>query len=79
MTYIIIGIVFFVLWYISGLWCFYYWWTKEFDLDTDPNLLSTWFVVSVLGPINWYIGKKIDNESRGKYKDHKVLFKKRKK
>ncbi len=43
-----------LLWYISGVWGFIYWWTTEYDLELEEFLLA--LVEGFLGPVTWLLG-----------------------
>ena len=68
---IIIGLV---VWYLIGIYSFYYWWTKDNDIDADPDLLTLWAFTGFLGVGSWFIGKSIHSDNPIKYR---TLFKKR--
>ncbi|MGK0446529.1 MAG: hypothetical protein ACJA2M_000298 [Polaribacter sp.] len=70
---IILGLA---IWYLIGMYSFYYWWTKDNDINTDPELLCLWMATGLLGVLNWFVGMSIHNGEpiKGKYR---TLFKKR--
>jgi hypothetical protein len=70
---IIIG---FSLWYLIGLYSFYYWWTKDGDITADPEIITLWLIVGLAGVIAWFIGMSIHKDPQSK--EPIVLFKKRK-
>jgi len=71
-TYIIAGLI---IWYLIGLYSFYYWWTKDEDLTTDSEILWLWFGSGFLGLVVYFIGKNIEDGE--KPIKHRIIFKKR--
>lgn len=66
MIYLLLGIA----WYLVGMASFVYWWTSEYDLET--NQLFTIFIAGLVGPFSFLIGWII----HGKH-TNKVIFRKR--
>tara|TARA_R110000803_G_scaffold209521_2_gene279304 strand:+ start:362 stop:574 length:213 start_codon:yes stop_codon:yes gene_type:complete len=67
MTLIIMGLV---VWYLVGMYSFYYWWTKDHDLTTDE--LGLMFCVALAGVITWFLGRSIHGNNKSQ-----TVFKKR--
>lgn len=68
-------IVLLAVWYLIGLYSFYFWWRKDCDITTDPEILCMWFAVGFFGVFTWFIGKSIHTEQKPiKYR---TLFKKK--
>lgn len=59
-----------VLWYLTGVWGFAWWWTQDQDLTTD-NIVFMLFI-GLFGPLTWVIGWVIHS------KDKHVILRKRK-
>lgn len=60
-----------ILWYISGVASFVYWWTKDYDFSASEILLAA--LSGGYGPIAFIIGYTI----HGTNTDKKVLLKRR--
>lgn len=58
-----------ILWYISGMSSFVFWWTSEYDLTSNEVPLI--FFNGFIGPISWILGYILHN------KGTKILFKRR--
>jgi hypothetical protein len=43
-----------VLWWAVGMGGFYYWWTKDYDLEIGELLM--FFLSGLIGPISWAVG-----------------------
>lgn len=43
-----------VLWWLTGMSGFIYWWTKDHDLDITDAIIGA--MVSVVGPLSWPFG-----------------------
>jgi hypothetical protein len=70
----------FAVWYLIGLYSFYYWWTKDDDITADTELIVVWLITGFFGLLWWFIGWFIhkDYETPVEDKEPIVLFKKRK-
>tara|TARA_R110000803_G_C11822307_1_gene302142 strand:+ start:406 stop:633 length:228 start_codon:yes stop_codon:yes gene_type:complete len=68
----------FAVWYLIGLYSFYYWWTKDYDIELDVEVIGLWICVASLGWITWFIGKSLHSKNTFEDKKPIVLFKKRK-
>ena len=66
----------FAVWYLIGLYSFYYWWTKDADITADTKLITFWLITGFFGLLWWFIGWSIDKDLQNK--EPIVLFKKRK-
>jgi hypothetical protein len=53
-----------VLWLVSGTSGFIYWWTKEFDFTSELLFVSV--IVSILGPVSWFVGWGIHGKGSAK-------------
>jgi hypothetical protein len=42
------------LWWIAGMSGFYYWWTKDYDLESSQLLV--FFLAGLVGPASWVVG-----------------------
>lgn len=53
-----------LLWYLSGVWGFVWWWTHEYDLTLD----EIWFmlIVGLYGPVAWVMGWSIHGKKQFK-------------
>jgi zinc transporter ZupT len=60
-----------ILWYISGIAGFVYWWTSEFDLESPEIALAV--LLGLLGPITFVMGYIIHKPST----PNKIFMKKR--
>jgi len=63
------GIAIIILWYLIGAYGFYYWWTKESDIETTDLILM--ILSGFFGVFIWVLYFLYKGES-------KVIFKKRK-
>jgi hypothetical protein len=70
---IILGLA---IWYLIGMYSFYYWWTKDHNINTNPKLLSLWFSVGLLGIASWFICRGLHSGKPSK-NDSITLFKNR--
>tara|TARA_R110000850_G_scaffold154363_1_gene277859 strand:- start:935 stop:1174 length:240 start_codon:yes stop_codon:yes gene_type:complete len=68
----------FAVWYLIGLYSFYYWWTKYEDITADTELIVVWLVMGFFGVLIWIIILTSIHEEAFKRKEPIVLFKKRK-
>ena len=59
------------LWWLSGVFSFVYWWTKDYDLETPQLFLAV--IAGLIGPMAWFAGSMIQDEGR----NHKILMKRR--
>jgi hypothetical protein len=57
-------IILIVLWLVSGISGFIYWWTEEFDFTSEE--LSEACLVSILGPFSWFVGRSIHGKGSAK-------------
>lgn len=69
---IIIGIV---SWYVIGVYSFYYWWTKDYDL-TDEDLVICFFA-GFVGIGSWFIGRSLHKDLNPKENNRVVIFPKK--
>lgn len=71
------GLEFFLvalLWYIIGVACMIFWWTKDYDLDTQD--LGVMLILGIFGPFGLLFGWSCSyNSSTSK---PKIILKKRK-
>lgn len=55
-------LIFAIIWYAIGLYCFQYWWRRDFDLTSDWFLIFVWLVIGLVGPIAWLMGSFLHGE-----------------
>jgi len=70
MIYLLLGLI---IWFLAGMFSFYYWWTSDHDLVLDhvPVMLFAGFLGFFSWPLGWSIHGKTSHKNT-------VLFKKRK-
>ena len=61
-------------WYISGVAGVIFWWTKDFDFDTDDRAAAAF--LGLFGPITWVLGIFVHG-SFSMRRPPRVLFKRR--
>jgi hypothetical protein len=61
-----------LLWYISGVVSFIYWWTKDYDFEVRGIPVAVFS--GLAGPISFIIGAAIHNDSKS---SSKIIIKKR--
>ena len=65
-----------ILYLMSGIGGFVFWWTKDNDLTTEEIPLL--IVIAFVGPLSWIIGYQIHEENKPKKpKKPKTFMKKR--
>lgn len=69
----IVGIV--VIWVLSGMWSFKYWWTQDFNLTTQEIPLMIF--IGVFGPIGYVMGYFLHHKKEKKVNTGTVIFQKR--
>lgn len=67
-------IILLLLWYISGVASFIYWWTSEYDLTGKELVLG--LCVGAAGPLVWPMGRIIHGKPS---KKQPIIFKKKRK
>jgi hypothetical protein len=70
----------FSVWYLIGLYSFYYWYTEDADITLDGELIGMWLLMGSFGLLAWFIGRSIHKDRDTTIEDEApiVLFKKRK-
>lgn len=51
-----------IVWYITGVWGFIFWYTKDFNLTTREIPLAIF--EGLLGPLTWLVGAGIHGSSK---------------
>lgn len=73
--YIIVGLI---IWFLIGLFSFYYWITKEEDILFDFATIFIWFAAGFLGIVSWFILRDVYKQNNPKTIKPQIIFKKRK-
>lgn len=69
-----------ILWWLSGVAGFVFWWTKEYDLTLEPSQIFLSIFVGLIGPAAWILGAVIHGGDGGVAKakaQPKIIIKKR--
>lgn len=69
-----------ILWWLSGVSGFVFWWTKEYDLPAERSVILLCIFVGVMGAFSWILGAAIHGGDGGVAKANaqsKIIFKKR--
>lgn len=69
-----------IAWYLIGLYSFWYWWTKDFNITTSISDIAVFLIAGIVGPWGWVCGYVIHGNSFDrniKKSNSKILFKKR--
>lgn len=69
-----------ILWWLSGVAGFVFWWTKEYPLTLKASEILLCVFVGIIGPFSWILGAAIHGGDGGVAKvkaQPKIIFKKR--